>query len=176
MKAEQIKNDTPKAFKKLKKWLDAESKDILQFEMMMILKNDRDLYDFFDEMGIYMNAFMDENPETGSKYWDWQVYVDGECFGSSEVEEPTRKEAETEAFKRAFFILEKRIHCTEIEGIILKEIQDKTLHQINISLTYRSAIGAHQMANIDWKKINKAIIKRWSKSGLLRVKKMAWKQ
>ena len=71
--------------------------------------------------------------------------------------------------------MSKWIHCTEIEGVILKEIQDKTLHKINIALTYRSAIGAHPTAKIDWKKINKAIIKRWSKSGLLRVKEMAWK-
>ena len=104
----QLKKKCPKAFEKLKKWLDAESKDILRFELMMILKNKRDLYDFFDEAGIYMNVFMDENPETGSKYWDWQVFIDGECFGSSEVEKPTRKEAETAMYNGAFKILEKQ--------------------------------------------------------------------
>ena len=67
------------------------------------------------------------------------------------------------------------INCTEIEGVILKEIQDKSLHQINIALTYKLAIHADPSSKFNWeKKVNKAIIKRWSKSGLLRVKKLAW--
>ena len=69
--------------------------------------------------------------------------------------------------------MDKWIKCTEIEGVLLKEIPDKTLNQIDIALTYRLAIEAD--AKIDWKKVNKAIIKRWSKSGLLRVKELVWK-
>lgn len=105
----QVKKETPKAFKKFVKWVDSESKDILQFELAMILKHEnRDLFDFFDEQGIYMNVFMDENPDNGNRYWDWQVFIDGECFGSSEVEEPTRKEAEIAMYNGAFKTLEKQ--------------------------------------------------------------------
>lgn len=71
--------------------------------------------------------------------------------------------------------MDKWIKCTEIEGALLKEIPDKTLYQIDIALTYRLAIHADPVSNFNWKKVNKAIIKRWSKSGLLRVKKLAWK-
>ena len=70
--------------------------------------------------------------------------------------------------------MNKWIHCTEIEGVILKEIQDKTLNQINIALTYATAIHADPIAKFNWEKVNNAIINRWSKSGLLRVKKLAW--
>ena len=43
MNVKQIQKDTPGAYKKLKKWINAETKGILQFELMMILKNERDL-------------------------------------------------------------------------------------------------------------------------------------
>ena len=97
-----VKKDTPKAFKKFAKWVDAESKDILQFELMMILKNERDLYDFFDEMGVFICIL------PAFSGWDWEVYVDDEWIDSSDIKNENRKEAEEEAFKRAFFILEKQ--------------------------------------------------------------------
>lgn len=108
MNWKQINKDYPKAFKKFVKWLDCDSSDMLKFEMMMILKNERDLYDFFDEQKVYINVFITEHPDKGNTYWDWELFVDGECLGSSEVEEPTRKEAETAAFNEAFNQLEKQ--------------------------------------------------------------------
>lgn len=130
----QVEKDTPKAFKKLKKWLDCEDKDILQFELMMILKNERDLFDFFDDMGICIGVFKSPNPSDHYyTYWDWEIYVDGQCMDSSEVEEPNRKEAETEAFKRAFKILEKQQficpECKEQKDKWIDKCEDCTLKE-----------------------------------------------
>ena len=100
----EIKKQTPNAFKKLKKWINAETKGILQFELMMILKNERELFDFFDEMGIIISIWL--QPQTRS-HLVWSVYY-SDIFAHSSKYYGDRKEAEKEAFKRAFKILEKK--------------------------------------------------------------------
>lgn len=110
MNVKQVEQDTPKAYKKLKEWLNSDSKSILEIELIMILKPSRDLFDFFDDMGVYIGVFKSPDPRDRYKYmyWDWEIYVDSQCMDSSEVEEPNRKESEAEAFKRAFLILDKQ--------------------------------------------------------------------
>ena len=61
-------------------------------------------------------------------------------------------------------------NCTET---LLQEINDKNFKQVDIAVTYRLAMLSSEKP--DWRKVNEAIINRWSKSGLERVKKMAWK-
>lgn len=58
------------------------------------------------------------------------------------------------------------------EKIILTEISDKKATQKDVAMTYRIII--QQKLKVDWKKINKAIVDRWSRSGLERIKQLAW--
>lgn len=55
---------------------------------------------------------------------------------------------------------------------ILTAVQDKSNQQKHIAAIYAKAV--RRASNYDWPCINQTIIKRWSQSGLLRVKKMAW--
>ena len=60
-------------------------------------------------------------------------------------------------------------------GQLLGEIADTRITQRSVALTYRLAMIAEQHGEtVDWPKINRAIMNRWSRSGLERVKKMAW--
>ena len=47
--------------------------------------------------------------EFPDKYFDWYIVYDSEVLDSSEVEEPTRREAEEAAFEKAFEILEEML-------------------------------------------------------------------
>lgn len=64
-----------------------------------------------------------------------------------------------------------RVELTACELVILNEIK-QGLNQKQIAQTY--ALALRSSDNVDWKKINDAIIARWSKSGLNRIKEMAW--
>ena len=70
------------------------------------------LYDFFDEQGIYINVnwrnYYDTN-HNHRTFFDWEVYTEDISGYSSEVEEPTRTEAEEKAFEKAFEILEGKL-------------------------------------------------------------------
>lgn len=58
------------------------------------------------------------------------------------------------------------------EEVIIREIQDKKFNQKDIAKTM--AIILRQGSDVDWKRINAAIVNRWSKAGLNRIKEMAW--
>ena len=58
------------------------------------------------------------------------------------------------------------------ESTLIREIANKKLYQKNIARTYALAMASNE--TINWLRVNKAIITRWSRSGLERVKKMAW--
>jgi len=62
------------------------------------------------------------------------------------------------------------VNCTLF---LINEISMPEIHQKNIAKTYALAIMSSE--KIDWKVVNKAIISRWSISGLERIKKMGWK-
>ena len=59
------------------------------------------------------------------------------------------------------------------EQVLLEEIEDRRLHQRDIAATYALAINTYD--EVDWRRVNTAIIDRWSMSGLQRVKAMAWR-
>ena len=59
--------------------------------------------------------------------------------------------------------------CTRV---LLEEIADKRFKQRNIAQTY--ALALRSSYNTDWATVNKAIIERWSLSGLERIKNWAW--
>ena len=66
-----------------------------------------------------------------------------------------------------------RIELMNLERVILEEINTKAFKQKDIAQTYSFVIK--QNYPIDIKKINKAIVNRWSLSGLNTIKKLAWK-
>ena len=59
------------------------------------------------------------------------------------------------------------------ENQILREIEEGHTED-SIALTYAFCIRDHQ-GSVDWGKINKAIMSKWSRIALLRIKQMAWK-
>jgi len=64
------------------------------------------------------------------------------------------------------------IKLSNCEWVLLNEIEELKLTQPHVAQTYAFAIDSGK--DIDWQKVNDAIINRWSLSGLERVKKMAW--
>ncbi len=60
---------------------------------------------------------------------------------------------------------------TLVESVIESEIANG-LNQTQIAQTY--ALALQSSYPTDWKRVNEAIIKRWSKAGLTRIKEMAW--
>ena len=61
--------------------------------------------------------------------------------------------------------------CTQT---LMQEINNKQFKQADVALTYAMAVCSSDKT--DWHKVNKAIMERWSISGLKRVKDMAWKR
>ena len=61
-------------------------------------------------------------------------------------------------------------NCT---NVLLNEISKKKFKQKDIALTYMLALRSSDKT--DWKVVNDAIIRRWSVTGLNRIKDMAWK-
>lgn len=59
--------------------------------------------------------------------------------------------------------------CTDT---LMAEIADKRFKRINVARTYALAIRSTEKT--DWAKVNAAIVKRWSRSGLEWIKKQAW--
>lgn len=58
--------------------------------------------------------------------------------------------------------------------MLLQEISDRHFSQKSVALTYAMAMCSNETK--DWHAINTAIVKRWSESGLERIKRMAWKR
>lgn len=60
------------------------------------------------------------------------------------------------------------------ESVLLNEIGIKEITQRQLAQTYALSLRSSERDSIDWKKVNEAIIKRWSFSGLNRIKNWAW--
>jgi hypothetical protein len=59
------------------------------------------------------------------------------------------------------------------ERVLLEEIADDRLKREDIAASY--ALAMKTPDKVDWPKVNRAIIDRWSKSGLVFIKERAWK-
>ena len=64
------------------------------------------------------------------------------------------------------------IELFDCTNTLLREILMDEAKQRDIAMTYALALRSSDPTN--WKVVNKAIIDRWSKSGLDRIKNMAW--
>ena len=69
--------------------------------------NNRNLYDFFDENGVIVSVIYEINAD-GLEYYDWEIY-DNNTRTYPDNEHNSRTEAETEAFNKAFEILENKL-------------------------------------------------------------------
>jgi hypothetical protein len=67
-----------------------------------------------------------------------------------------------------------RMELCACEMVLLNEIGMKEMKQKQIAQTYRLALASSEAKDMDWKKVNEAIIARWSVAGLNRIKNMAW--
>lgn len=61
------------------------------------------------------------------------------------------------------------------EDNLLREIADPKMRRLDIARTYWMALRSSESGSIDWKKVNKAIMDRWSFSALTRIKTAAHK-
>jgi len=61
----------------------------------------------------------------------------------------------------------------DCEGTLLREIADPVFKRRDVAMTYRLAMESSERDSVDWKKVNDAIMMRWSLSALLWIKKMA---
>lgn len=60
------------------------------------------------------------------------------------------------------------------ESTLLDEISNKKITRNQVSMTYALALRSSEMQTIDFAKVNKAIIERWSMSALHWIKSRAW--
>lgn len=68
------------------------------------------------------------------------------------------------------------IEMVDVQGQLEREIADPRMKRADVALTY--AFGLRQegeVREVDWRKVNEAIIERWSMAGLKWIKTRAWK-
>ncbi len=66
------------------------------------------------------------------------------------------------------------IELGNCENTLLAEIAIPQLYRRDIAKTYALAMKSSECGLIDWAKVNRAIIGRWSVSGLEYIKQQAW--
>lgn len=71
--------------------------------------------------------------------------------------------------------LNVRVELALCEETLLEEIADPKMKRRDVAMTYGLAIRSSEAHQIDWGKVNQAIIKRWSLSALDWIKAQAWK-
>ena len=104
MNWKEISEQSPKAFNVLEKWIADNFFDLQD--------TDRNLYDFFDENGIWITITSDYPPA-----WDNYKPITGDVFfwininwvWEDDIHYNTRTEAEIAAFTKAFEILEGKL-------------------------------------------------------------------
>ena len=65
------------------------------------------------------------------------------------------------------------IQLCNCENTLLSEIADKIFKRKDVAMTYRLAIDSSE--GVNWEKVNRAIMNRWSVSGLVYIKTLAWR-
>jgi hypothetical protein len=66
-----------------------------------------------------------------------------------------------------------RIELCNCEATLLREIACKEVTRRDVAQTYRLAM-AQTSERVDWGKVNRAIVARWSLSALRWIKRKAW--
>lgn len=66
------------------------------------------------------------------------------------------------------------IELMNCEQTLLDEIACPEAKRLDVSKTYRLALESSERGRIDWAKVNKAIVSRWSLHALNWIKEKAW--
>lgn len=66
-----------------------------------------------------------------------------------------------------------QVDMVDVQGQLEREIADERMTRDDVALTY--AFGLRQHDEVDWPKVNQAIINRWSFAALRYIKEKAWK-
>lgn len=66
-----------------------------------------------------------------------------------------------------------RFELANCENVILREVAMPEMKRRDIAQTYRLAMESSECQRINWGKVNRAIMERWSKSGLIWIKEAA---
>ena len=69
-----------------------------------------------------------------------------------------------------------RMELTNCEATLLRDIAEPTATRRYVAETYALAIRSSYHPTVDWGKVNRAIIERWSLSALNWIKREAWKR
>jgi hypothetical protein len=68
-----------------------------------------------------------------------------------------------------------RIELAACEATILGEIADPKFKRAQVATTYALCLRSSERDRIDWGKVNRAILDRWSPAALKWIKERAWK-
>ena len=60
------------------------------------------------------------------------------------------------------------------ESTLLDEISNPKIKRNDVTQTYALAVRSSEANKVDWAKVNKAIMDRWSRSALHYIKDRAW--
>jgi hypothetical protein len=62
----------------------------------------------------------------------------------------------------------------DCEAHLLREIADPAMKRKDVAQSYALAMKSSERDSVDWGKVNRAIIARWSQSALNWIKEQAW--
>lgn len=68
------------------------------------------------------------------------------------------------------------IELVDCENVLLTEIGDGRCTRDDVAMTYAMSLVSSERDSVDWEKVNKAIIERWSMNALVYIKTRAWKK
>jgi hypothetical protein len=69
------------------------------------------------------------------------------------------------------------VDLVDPQGVLLREIADKRMTRDDVAMTYAFAIRQHDGGRdqVDFAKVNHAILDRWSMAALKYIKEKAWR-
>ena len=68
-----------------------------------------------------------------------------------------------------------KVEMTDCEATLLRDIAEQKATRDYVAATYELALQSSEFLTIDWGKVNRAIVERWSQSALLWIKRKAWR-
>lgn len=66
------------------------------------------------------------------------------------------------------------VEMADCENVLLREISAKECKRRDIAQSYALALRSSEAKTMDWGKVNRAIVARWSPSALNWIKEQAW--
>jgi hypothetical protein len=63
----------------------------------------------------------------------------------------------------------------DCERHLLDEIADKRMTRDDVAMSYAMSLASDERDRIDWRKVNEAIMDRWSLAALKYIKTKAWR-